>query len=307
MRYEADRRAAESDLENLYIRGGNGQPILLKSVATIDRHLAPTVIEHDGLKRVIGVTGYYRNGSLPSMDVVMNLVNNAYSGNPRLGIAPVNFPPGYGIEVRGDMTQMMDSFARLLSGLMLSLGLMYLVLVIQFRGFLQPLQMLASLPLELAGVFTALYLAHQSFSTVSILGMIVLTGMDITTAVLLIDLIMKYRDRGIARDTAVIRACPERLRPILMTAGISLIVLLPVAIAPKTGLDAYQPLATAVVGGLLIGTVLSLFDIPIMHTYADDLIRWLNRTFLNRDAAWPVTEADDESGVTVKGREGGNQ
>ncbi|MFX4427871.1 efflux RND transporter permease subunit, partial [Acinetobacter baumannii] len=80
------------------------------------------------------------------------------------------------------------------------MAMMYLVLVVQFRGFLQPLQMIASLPLELAGVFVALFIAHQSFSTVSILGIIVLTGMDITTAVLMIDLVMKYRDKGIPRD-----------------------------------------------------------------------------------------------------------
>jgi len=174
---------------------------------------------------------------------------------------------------------MMDAFRKLLTGLGLALIFMYLVLVVQFRGFLQPLQMLLSLPLELSGVFVALWLAHQSFSTVSILGIIVLTGMDITTAVLMIDLIMKYREQGIPRDEAVQRACPDRLRPILMTSGISLIVLLPVALAPKTGLDAYQPLATAVVGGLLAGTMLSLFVIPAMHTLMDDLAQWMGRPF----------------------------
>ena len=83
---------------------------------------------------------------------------------------------------------------------------------------------------------------------------------------------------------------PRRLRPILMTAGITLLTMLPVALKPKTGLDAYQPLATAVGGGLLVGTILSLFDIPIMHTYIDDLTRWLNKTFLKREYQWPVTE-----------------
>jgi hypothetical protein len=67
-----------------------------------------------------------------------------------------------------------------------------------------------------------------------------------------------------------------------------MIVMLPVALAPKTGLDAYQPLATAVVGGLLVGTLLSLFDIPILHTYVDDFVGWLHRTFLNREWRWPV-------------------
>jgi HAE1 family hydrophobic/amphiphilic exporter-1 len=124
--------------------------------------------------------------------------------------------------------------------------------------------------------------------------------MDITTAVLLIDLVMKYRDRGIPRDEAIQRACPERLRPILMTAGITLVVMLPVALFPRTGLDAYQPLATAVVGGLLVGTVLSLFDIPIMHTYVDDLLRWLNKTFLNRDWEWPVIDADAAADAPVE-------
>lgn len=292
VRYDKATSATQQDLESIYISTSDGRQIPLKSVAEIVPKVAPTVIEHDGLRRVIGVTGYYRIGSLPSMDVVMNLVANAYGGNKKLGIEPVNFPPGYGMEMRGDMTQMMDSFRRLIQGLGLSIAMMYLVLVVQFRGFLQPLQMIASLPLELAGVFVALFIAHQSFSTVSILGIIVLTGMDITTAVLLIDLIMKYRDQGVPRDEAIRTACPDRLRPILMTAGITLLVMLPVALAPKTGLDAYQPLATAVIGGLIVGTILSLFDIPIMHTYVDDFVVWVNRTFLNREWSWPVTEHD---------------
>ncbi len=299
VRYDKEDRETPTDLENLYITTGTGEQIPIKSVAEIQRHVAPTAIEHDGLKRVMGVSGYYRIGDLPSMDVVMNLVANAYGGNEKLGIKPVNFPPGYGMEMRGDMTQMMDSFRRLVSGLGLALVLMYLVLVIQFRGFLQPLQMLASLPLELAGVFIALWLAHQAFSTVSILGIIVLTGMDITTAVLMIDLIMRYRDKGIPRDEAIIRACPDRLRPILMTVGITLLVMMPVAFAPKTGLDAYQPLAMAVVGGLIMGTILSLFDIPIMHTYVDDFICWINRTFLGREWSWPVNEPDEEASRDV--------
>lgn len=295
VRYDEEQRRDLRDLENLYITTADGEQVPLKSVAVLEEHRAPSVIEHDQLRRVVGVTGYYRMGFLPSMDVVMDLVKYAYGGSEKLGIEKVNFPPGYGIEMRGDMTQMMDSFRKLLHGLVLALVFMYLVLVAQFRGFLQPLQMIASLPLELAGVFAALWIAGQAFSTVSILGIIVLTGMDITTAVLMIDLIGKYRDRGMPRDQAIIEASPQRLRPILMTSVISLIVMLPIAIAPKTGLDAYQPLATTVIGGLLVGTVLSLLDIPIMHTYVDDLVKWLNRTVLGREWEWPVTDRPEDT------------
>ncbi len=275
VRYQGDQHQTQADLENTIIAAPDGRQVPLRSVARIEQVVSPTAIEHDALRRVVGVNAFYRIGHLPSMDVVMDLVSNAYGGNPGKGIQPVNFPRGYGLEVRGDMTQMMDSMRRLLTSLVISLGLMYLVLVVQFKGFISPLQMIASLPLELAGVFTALWLAHQAFSTVSVLGVIVLTGMDITTAVLMIDAIMRRRENGEPRNQAIRTACPERLRPILMTSGITMIVMLPVALAPKTGLDAYQPLATAVVGGLLVGTILSLFDIPIMHTYLDDISNWL--------------------------------
>lgn len=285
LRYEPSQRRTVRDLEGLYITGSNGEQVPLKSVARIDFRHAPSVIEHDNGRRVVGITGYYRIGHLPSMDVAMDLQMKA--------MQKLNFPPGYNIEMRGDMTQMMDSFRRLLGGLLLALVLMYLVLVAQFRGFLQPLQMVASLPLELAGVFTALWLAHQSFSTVSIMGIIVLTGMDITTAILMIDAIMRRRDRGMPRDEAIRTASPERLRPILMTSLITIIVMIPVAFFPKTGLDAYQPLATTILGGLTVGTILSLLDIPIMHTYVDDFIRWLNRTFLKREWHWPTREDED--------------
>lgn len=128
--------------------------------------------------------------------------------------------------------------------------------------------------------------------------------MDITTSVLMIDLIMKYRDRGMPRDEAIVKACPDRLRPILMTVGITLVVMMPIAIAPKTGLDAYQPLAVAVVGGLIMGTILSLFVIPIMHTYVDDFVRWLNKTFRGKAWSWPVT--DEEPPIPDESREGGS-
>ena len=118
---------------------------------------------------------------------------------------------------------------------------------------------------------------HMAFSTVSILGVIILTGMDITTAILLIDLIMRTRREGMDRNEAVATACPQRLRPILMTSAITIIALAPVAFFPRTGMDAYSPLGAVVIGGLIVGTVLSLMDIPILHTYTDDFVLWLGR------------------------------
>jgi len=120
-----------------------------------------------------------------------------------------------------------------------------------------------------------LWIMHQAFSTVSLLGVIVLSGMDIVTAILMIDLILQYRKAGVPRNEAVATASPQRLRPILMTALITIFVMAQVAFVPKSGLDAYQPLGTVIIGGLIVGTVLSLLDIPIMHTVVDDMVRWV--------------------------------
>jgi HAE1 family hydrophobic/amphiphilic exporter-1 len=173
---------------------------------------------------------------------------------------------------------------------------MYLILVAQFGGFLQPLQMLFSLPLELSGVFFMLWLMHQAFSTVSILGVIILSGMDIVTAILIIDLILHYRNEGMPRNEAIAKAAPQRLRPILMTSLITIIVMAGIAFWPKTGLDAYQPLGTVIIGGLLVGTVLSLLDIPIMHALVDDFSRWLRVHVLKHDPkSLPPVEATNEN------------
>jgi HAE1 family hydrophobic/amphiphilic exporter-1 len=175
------------------------------------------------------------------------------------------------------MTQMEESFGRLLNGLKLAVIFIFLILVAQFRGFTQPFNMILSLPLELTGIFAALLLAGQTFSTVSILAIVILTGMDITVAVLIIDMIIRLREQGMSREEAIMTAGPIRLRPILMTSLITIAALSPVAFFPKAGIDAYSPLATVVIGGLTVGTALSLFVVPVLHTYVDDATVWLGR------------------------------
>jgi HAE1 family hydrophobic/amphiphilic exporter-1 len=268
IRYDENQRQSVDDLLLMPITAKDGTQTPLKTVATVVPQLAPTVIEHDGLRRAISVLAYYRKDGPPSMDLAMSVIAGSS--------ATINFPPGYSMEMRGDMTQMMDSFARLLRGLEIAVLLIFLVLVAQFGGLLAPLQMVLSIPLELTGVFIGLFLAHQAFSSVSIMAVIILTGMDITTAILLIDQIMRRKRENpeLADDEVIALACRDRLRPILMTAMITIITMFPVAIAPKTGMDAYQPLGTVLVAGLYAGTLLSLLVIPVMHAIVTDLENW---------------------------------
>ena len=277
VRYKGDQRRGRTDLEQVKIVGKKGQIVPLSSVARIEEQLGPTLIEHDNFRRVISVLGFYRKGGTPSMELSMDLLMAAFG--------KVNFPPGYGVELRGDMTQMEESFGRLLRGLYLAVIFMFLLLVAQFRSLVEPFNMVFSLSLLLTGIMGGLLLAGQTFSTVSILAVVILTGMMMTVAVLMIDLVLRLRREGMERDEAILTAGPIRLRPIVMTSFISIVVLIPVAFFPRTGIDAYAPLATVIIGGLTIGTVLALFVVPVLHTYTDDLTLLLGRLFRRRKRA----------------------
>jgi HAE1 family hydrophobic/amphiphilic exporter-1 len=273
VRYRDDQRRDQTDLEQVKIVGKKGEVVPLTSVARIEERRGPTLIEHDNFRRVISVLGYYRKGGPSSMELSMDLLMAAHGR--------ISFPPGYGVELRGDMTQMEDSFQRLLRGLYLAVIFMFLLLVAQFRSLIEPFNMIFSLSLMVTGVLGGLLLAGQTFSTVSILAVVILTGMMMTVAVLMIDLVLRLRGEGMDRDEAILTAAPIRLRPIVMTSLISIVVLIPVAFFPRTGIDAYAPLATVVIGGLTMGTVLALFVVPVFHTYTDDLAK-LVRTGLGR-------------------------
>jgi hydrophobic/amphiphilic exporter-1 (mainly G- bacteria), HAE1 family len=273
LRYREDQRRDRTDLEQVRIVGKNGEVVPLAAVARVEERRGPTVIERDNFRRVVSVLGYYRKGGPPSMELAMDLMMAAHE--------KIEFPPGYGVELRGDMTQMEESFQRLLRGLYLAVIFMFLLLVAQFRSLVEPFNMIFSLSLILTGVLAGLLLAGQTFSTVSILAVVILTGMMMTVSVLLIDLVLRLRAEGMERDEAVLTAGPVRLRPILMTSLISIVVLIPVAFFPRTGIDAYAPLATVIIGGLAAGTLLALFVVPVVHTYTDDLAQ-LARAALRR-------------------------
>jgi len=276
VRYADQDRANVGDLSAVQIVGKDGEVVPLISVARVVRSVAPTAIEHDGLRRTVSVLGYYRKGGRGEMALEMDVLMGA--------LAAVPFPVGYGIEMRGDMTEMMTSFTRLLDAMAIAVVFIYLLLVAQFRSFVQPLVMLLAIPLQLLGIFGALLLAHQNFSTVSILGIVVANGMAVSNAILLLDLIIRKRAEGVPRDQAILEAGPIRLRPIMMTTIVSIIVLAPVAFFPRTGVDAFSPLATVIIGGFGISTLLTLFIVPVLHATFDDLAeRWRRREFDPRE------------------------
>ncbi len=282
VRYAEDQRNRTGDISAVQIVGSDGQVVPLSAIAHVDRAVGPSLIEHDGLRPSVSVLGFYRKRGPGEMSLDMNVLMG--------GMSAVPFPQGYGMEMRGDMTEMSQSFDRLLKAMEVAILFVFLLLVAQFRSVIQPLVMLLAVPLQLFGMFGALLLAHQNFSTVSILGIVVANGMAVSNAILLLDLIIRKRKEGMTRREAILYAGPVRLQPILMTTIVSLIVLIPVAFFPKTGIDAYSPLAVVIIGGLTISTVLTLFVVPVLHDLLDDLPAWWRERVRQKNTTAQPTE-----------------
>lgn len=255
--YQAQQSRTLDDLKNVVISGPKGSQTLGR-LAEIEGTIWPSMIEHEGLQRSNSVVASYRKGGPGSMVLGMDWLMAA---RMQLGI-----PPGYSIEQRGDMVSMMDSSRRLFWGMGVSLLLMYLALAVQFRSPKLPLVIMTAIPLSLPGVVLALLLAHQTISTVSLLGFVVLIGMDVTASILLLDAVLQ-RHRGGKPWRALLSGAPARLKPVLMTVLVTLVVLLPLAFSPSTGTDAYAPLASVIVGGLTVSGMLTLFLVPVLYSF----------------------------------------
>ena len=151
---------------------------------------------------------------------------------------------------------------------------LYIILASQFGNFLTPLAIMLSLPLSLVGVMGALALAHGSLNIMSMIGIIMLMGLVTKNAILLVDFANQAREKGRAREEALVDAGELRLRPIIMTTLAMIFGMLPTALALGAGSEFRAPMAHAVIGGLITSTLLTLIVVPVVYTYLDDFGAW---------------------------------
>jgi len=180
-------------------------------------------------------------------------------------IRDIQAPEGYALRMRGEVSAMRASFQDLGLGLILAVVLVYLVLVAQFRSFLDPLLILCSVPLGFMGVLLLLWLTGTRVNIQSFIGLVFMVGIAVANGILLIDFANRLWRQGVAAEEAVIRAGLLRLRPILMTALAAMLGLLPMAIGIGHGAEANLPLARAVLGGLSVSTLLTLLVVPVLY------------------------------------------
>jgi multidrug efflux pump subunit AcrB len=189
-----------------------------------------------------------------------------------------SLPPGIHRLNSGDVERMKELFGSFGTAMMIGILCIYVVLVLLFHDFLQPVTILAALPLSVGGAFIALLATHHSFSMPAVIGLLMLMGIVTKNSILLVEYAVKARrNLGMSRHDAILDACRKRARPILMTTIAMVAGMIPIALGLGAEPSFRSPMAIAVIGGLLTSTLLSLLVIPVVFTYVDDLLNLLQR------------------------------
>ena len=262
------------------------QFVPLRQIAQITPSTGPTQIAHYQRERVVIIGANIEGASLGN---VSRTVSQA--------VAKLQLPSGYHISLGGETQSQNEVFGNIFIALGIAVMLMYLILVVQFGSFLDPLAILVSLPLSLIGVVLALIVTRDTLNLMSLIGVILLMGIVAKNAILLIDFAKwSHTGRGMDRRTALIEAGRIRLRPILMTTLALIAGMVPVAMGLGEGADFRAPLGRAVIGGVITSTVLTLVVIPTVYEILDEWRERLLARFGRRArvvAPQPVPEPGD--------------
>jgi multidrug efflux pump subunit AcrB len=252
--HPADRVATEN-IERLPIAvTGSNMMVPLDQIAKITMGKGPSTIEHKDGKRVIAVSANVQGRS--NGEVTADAMKLAKS---------MDFPPGYGLQLGGMGQDQQELFTEMIIALLSGIGLMYLILVMQFGSFTAPGGVMLSLPLSLIGVVLALLLSHSTINLMSLIGVIMLMGLVAKNAILLLDAARSREAEGMDREDALMEAGRARLRPILMTTFALIAGMLPVALGLGEGGEFYRPLAIAIIGGTITSTMLTLLVVPTFY------------------------------------------
>jgi HAE1 family hydrophobic/amphiphilic exporter-1 len=255
VRLSPEDRMSATNIERLPITvSGMNTVVPLAQIAKVSMGKAPSKIEHSDGKRTIGVSANVQGRS--SGEVTADALKIAKN---------INFPEGYGIELDGASKDQKEVFAEMGIALISGIGLMYFILVMQFNSFTAPLAVMFSLPLSLIGVVLALLLTGGTLNLMSLIGVIMLMGLVAKNAILLLDAARTSEAEGMDREEALMAAGRKRLRPIIMTTFALIAGMLPVAIGIGEGSEFYRPMATAIIGGTITSTILTLLIIPSFY------------------------------------------
>jgi len=261
-------RSTAADLERIYVASAQTNPdgtprmVALRQVAELVPTVGASQINRKDLTREALVSA--SAAGRPAGDISKEL---------RAGLERMEWPAGYRYVMGGSTKDIQETTGYAATALMLAVVFIYLILASQFASFLQPLAIMASLPLSLVGVLGALFLFGSTLNIFSIIGLVMLMGLVTKNAILLVDFVNQARERGASRGEAIVEAGRVRLRPILMTTFAMVFGMIPLALGLGEGAEQRAPMGQAVIGGVITSTLLTLVVVPVLFTYLDDFGR----------------------------------
>ena len=255
VQYKEGQVKSLADLRAIPLRASSSlMPTRLDTISSLKRTTAPTEVDHYQIRRVTDVyvrpLGEELGGIADRIDRI---------------IAQTKIPEGLNVKLRGMVQGMRASFRSFAIGLTLSVVLLYLILVAQFRSFVDPLLILLAVPPGLTGVLLTLWLTGTTLNVMSLMGVVMLTGIAVSNSILIVEFARQLRDQGMTVRDAVATSCRVRLRPVLMTSLATIIGLLPMALKLGEGSESYAPLARALLGGLTLSVALTVFLVPAAY------------------------------------------
>jgi len=244
-----------SDFKNIPLRANSSKMYTpLQSVARIEPISTPTEVDHYQIRRIIDV---YVMPATEDLSGINNEVHHLLAG--------LKTGKNVIVTVRGAVVGMNESFKRFAIGLILSIILVYLILMAQFRSFVNPLIILTAIPPGLAGVVLTLFVTHTTLNIMSLMGVIMMTGIVVSNSILIVEFAGILHEGGMRLREAVVEACKVRLRPILMTSLATLLGMIPMALGIEAGSEQYAPLARSIIGGLAISVAVTVFLVPAVY------------------------------------------
>jgi hydrophobe/amphiphile efflux-1 (HAE1) family protein len=244
------------DLSELFVKTPAGPVVSLANLAQVKRASGPVTISRKYLQRIIDVTANVAPGT--DLGSASAAVQRIIDENPP--------PEGFSASLSGQTQAQKEAYAGLMLAAVMAIALVYMILASQFRSLVDPLVIMFSVPLGITGVFVTLWMTGTSLSVNSFMGIIMMVGIVVSNGVLLVDFARVLRSRGMPLVEATILAGKTRLRPILMTTIATVVGLMPMALGFGEGSETNLPLARAVIGGLTVSTVFTLFLIPSLYT-----------------------------------------
>ncbi|WP_248930022.1 efflux RND transporter permease subunit [Paenibacillus hamazuiensis] len=265
-----DDKNSLEQLGKMPLKTANGTTVYLNEVAKLTEVQAPAALQRESKEQVVKITAKIDSSNKSG-------VSNKVSAE----LAKVELPDGVSREVKGVAADIQDSFSQLFVAMAVAVFVVYLVMVLAFGNAGAPFAILFSLPLAAIGGLLGLFLTKESLNITSLIGFMMLIGIVVTNAIVLIDRAQQLREEGYTVRHALMEAGMVRLRPIIMTAGATIVALLPLALGFSKGTLISKGLAVVVIGGLTTSTILTLVVVPVVYELIESFKarvgRWFNR------------------------------